>query len=70
MRYPGAMSASRKNAVADAEIGDDPVWAAFVQAPVDREPTPDHERRALSDSSTHVFIDGATMTREIQARRR
>ncbi|MFO0592718.1 MAG: hypothetical protein U0441_34565 [Polyangiaceae bacterium] len=64
------MSASQKNSVADAELGADPVWAAFVQAYVDREPTPDHERRALSDSSTQVFIDGATITREIQARRR
>lgn len=60
------MSAARK--LADAGIENDPVWAAFLRAPIDREPAPEHERRALSDPSTQIFTDGATITEEIQAR--
>lgn len=60
------MSAARK--LVDSEDGDDPVWAAFLRAPIDDEPAPEHERRALSDPSTQIFVDGATITREIQAR--
>ena len=60
------MSAARK--LGDVGGEDDPVWAAFLRAPIDREPVPEHERRALSDPSTQIFTDGATISLEIQAR--
>jgi hypothetical protein len=64
------MTAARKLAVTEPKPEHDPVWEAFLRAPVDPNPAPEHERLALADPSSRQFVDGATVTREIADRAR
>lgn len=75
--------ASKRNfwidgAVVSAEIAaarqpvipeDDPLWQAFLNAPIDDEPETEEERLAIAEAKREgVFIDGATVTAMIAAR--
>jgi hypothetical protein len=48
----------------------DPVLEAFLRAPIDPNPRPEHEREALEDPSTMQFVDGSAVTRELAERGR
>jgi hypothetical protein len=50
----------------------DPVWQAFLNAPVDPEPAPEAERLALADPSSQVFDEspsGEEIVRALEAAR-
>lgn len=48
---------------------DDPLWQAFLNAPVDDGPIPDEEARALEEAQRcDVFVDGAAVSAWIAER--
>lgn len=60
------MTAARKLPPAIPE--DDPLWQKFLDAPLDREPPPEHEALALEQAGLGGFVDGRVVTAEIARR--
>jgi hypothetical protein len=57
-------------AVLPAAEDDDPVWRAFLAAPVDDEPVTDEQRAAVAEAlASGEWIDGDVVTAGIEVRR-